>query len=196
MKGTQKLNWEEKIKIVQAVSKYLLFGLFLIGVLCFFFYNLTQRMIQSEKNSEMGTIKNRVREMYVSLDSQIERANAVSYALRQNENFIRLLNLGQERESEASYLTEAYQIGKQIRANIVTNDFIDDILIHFTAGGGMDISSGGMIMSDDEVLQFFGAESVEREEIELSDEEFTGGSLRYMPDGQMCYIPTLPLVPF
>lgn len=193
MKGTQKLNREEKIKIVQAVSKYLLFGLFLIGVLCFFFYSLTQRMIQSEKNSEMGTIKNRVREMYVSLDSQIERANAVSYALRQNENFIRLLNLGQERESEASYLTEAYQIGKQIRANIVTNDFIDDILIHFTAGGGMDISSGGMIMSDDEVLQFFGAESVEREEIELSDEEFTGGSLRYMPDGQMCYIQTYPV---
>lgn len=109
-------------------------------------------------------LENEVQEVYTSMENQIKRANTVCYSLIQNENFNYIIN-----NPSGNQLTNAIsKLGRQINIEAVSDGFIEDIIIHFNSGEGIDVGSVGR------VDKIFG-ESPELWERYFNGKEYTGG---------------------
>lgn len=188
MEKIRKLEKSERILIIKAVVFYLTIGLFLTVALSFVFHELTKQLILSEERNAQKELENEVGTVCTSVDTQLKQANAVCYSLIQNEGFSYMLNNpeGAGRGSAVNKLV------RQMNIHTVSNEFIEDILIRFNTGSGINIGTSGRIDSSEGLWDFWGDENTLPEKY-FSGEKFTGGKLEYLENGQLCFVQTYPV---
>lgn len=137
----KKINKSEKVVVIKVIMFYSIICLLLFAALSLAFYALTCQLISSEEKNARKKLENEVQEVYTSMENQIKRANTVCYSLIQNENFNYIIN-----NPSGNQLTNAIsKLGRQINIEAVSDGFIEDIIIHFNSGEGIDVGSVGRV---------------------------------------------------
>ena len=178
----KKINKSEKVVVIKVIMFYSIICLLLFAALSLAFYALTCQLISSEEKNARKKLENEVQEVYTSMENQIKRSNTVCYSLIQNENFNYIIN-----NPSGNQLTNAIsKLGRQINIEAVSDGFIEDIIIHFNSGEGIDVGSVGR------VDKIFG-ESPELWERYFNGKEYTGGKIECTSDGDLCFVQTYPV---
>lgn len=130
------------------------------------------------------------------MDEYLERINSICYVIMTNENFAHILRNGWLNNSNRNL--DANRIVNLCRNTILTNDFIDEVLVCVYSEANVYISSTGRGYDGEWLNSFFKDERyVEFVESGVIDEfsQYSGGKIFANNEGKLFFAKTYPVTP-
>lgn len=188
------LTESERSVFLNFVKSYLV--IFLIPI--FFFATayqiITNLLTDRETRQTEQVLNNKTKQVQLLMDEYLERSLAISLSILKNDSMSYLLSSTDE--TNGNYNTSVYRLANHLNSIVISNNFVDDIIVCVN-DKEINVNCRGM-MSDEDVYKNY----IEQLDNELSyedwikvSENFTGGKLYCLRNGTLYFIQTFPVTP-
>lgn len=188
------LTGSEKSVFLNFIKSYLL--IFLIPIIFFVsaFVIITGQLMERETRQTEKVLTDKAYKVQLLMDEYLERSLAISLSILKNDSMNYLLYSTDE--NSGNYITSGYRLSNHLNSIMISNNFVDDIVVCLN-DKDININCSGML-SDEDVYENY----IKREDPGLSyedwvkeSESFTGGKLKCLRNGTLYFMQTFPVTP-
>lgn len=154
----------------------------LLLVLLLFFKG---QLLKGESDRLLSDVMKRTEHMQYSLDGYYERAQAISLSIAQSDDLLSILRSSDAIKSIGD--ARVFRLVSQLRSMMISNDFIDEIIIHITHSDTY-IDQNGYLTDDRLPLEIFSDD----ERSPLLD-SFTVGTALCQESGSLVFLRSYPV---